>query len=87
MRTESAYTEDAAQIVSTVNSMRDAGFVIEMADFGSGYSSLNMISHLPIDVMKLDMLFIRNAFSAASTTKLFISDWWIRQFTILPLTN
>lgn len=60
--TESAYTEDARQIVSTVNSLRDIGFVIEMDDFGSGYSSLNMISTLPIDVLKLDMAFIRNVF-------------------------
>lgn len=60
--TESAYTEDAQQIISTVNSLRDKGFVIEMDDFGSGYSSLNMISNLPIDVLKLDMMFIRNVF-------------------------
>ena len=33
-----------------------------MDDFGSGYSSLNMISTLPIDVLKLDMVFIRNVF-------------------------
>ena len=60
--TESAYTEDAQQIISTVNTLRDAGFVIEMDDFGSGYSSLNMISNLPIDVLKLDMMFIRSVF-------------------------
>ena len=57
--TESAYTEDAQQIIATVNTLRDAGFVIEMDDFGSGYSSLNMISNLPIDVLKLDMVFLR----------------------------
>ena len=37
--------------------------MIEMDDFGSGYSSLNMLSTLPIDALKLDMLFIRTAFS------------------------
>ncbi len=60
--TESAYTEDAQQIIATVNSLRDTGFVVEMDDFGSGYSSLNMISNLPIDVLKLDMMFIRSVF-------------------------
>lgn len=40
--------------------MREAGFRIEMDDFGSGYSSLNMLSDLPIDALKLDMKFIRN---------------------------
>jgi len=60
--TESAYTQDSAQIVDTANTLRSLGFLIEMDDFGTGYSSLNMISNLPIDALKLDMTFIRNAF-------------------------
>ncbi|MBP5245809.1 MAG: EAL domain-containing protein [Clostridia bacterium] len=61
--TESAYTENAQQIISTVNRLRESGFIIEMDDFGAGYSSLNMLSTLPVDVLKLDMMFIRNIFS------------------------
>jgi EAL domain-containing protein (putative c-di-GMP-specific phosphodiesterase class I) len=61
--TESAYTQDAEQIIHVVSGLREMGFKIEMDDFGSGYSSLNMISTLPIDALKLDMLFIRTAFS------------------------
>ena len=38
------------------------GFRIEMDDFGTGYSSLGMLTHLPIDALKLDMSFIRSAF-------------------------
>lgn len=68
--TESAYTGDSEQIISTVNSLRDCGFRIEMDDFGSGYSSLNMISALPIDVLKLDMQFVRNAFKEGSDTRM-----------------
>ena len=68
--TESAYTEDAKQIVEVVSGLRDTGFRIEMDDFGSGYSSLNMLSALPIDVLKLDMLFIRTAFSGAGNTRM-----------------
>ena len=68
--TESAYTEDSAQIISTVNRLRDLGFRIEMDDFGTGYSSLNMISSLPIDALKLDMKFIRNAFQDGKDTRL-----------------
>ena len=60
--TESAYTEDSEQIIRTVKRLREKGFRIEMDDFGSGYSSLNMLSTLPIDALKLDMQFIRNAF-------------------------
>ena len=68
--TESAYTEDSERIVEKVRQLRELGFRIEMDDFGSGYSSLNMISSLPIDALKLDMQFIRNAFRERKDTRL-----------------
>ena len=68
--TESAYTEDSDQIIRTVKQLREKGFRIEMDDFGSGYSSLNMISTLPIDALKLDMQFIRTAFRERKDTRL-----------------
>ena len=58
--TESAYMDDAEQLVNVIQRLRDHGFEIEMDDFGSGYSSLNTISSLPIDVLKMDMKFIQN---------------------------
>lgn len=58
--TESAYTESPDQIISTVDKLREKGFLIEMDDFGSGYSSLNMLSQISLDVLKLDMKFIWN---------------------------
>ena len=58
--TESAYTDNAAQIIETVSALRSCGFKIEMDDFGCGYSSLNMLTSMPIDALKLDMKFIRN---------------------------
>ncbi|MBE5859530.1 MAG: EAL domain-containing protein [Butyrivibrio sp.] len=57
--TESAYTSNADQMVETVQELRDRGFEIEIDDFGTGYSALNMISSMPIDVIKLDMSFIK----------------------------
>ena len=66
--TESAYTENSGQIVETVKELRDLGFRIEMDDFGTGYSFLNMISSLPIDVLKMDMQFIRSAFGQNKET-------------------
>ncbi len=60
--TESAYTQDSQQIIARVERLRKLGFKIEMDDFGTGYSSLSMISSLPIDALKLDMMFVRNAF-------------------------
>jgi EAL domain-containing protein (putative c-di-GMP-specific phosphodiesterase class I) len=58
--TESAYTENASQLIQIINGLREKGYEIEMDDFGSGYSSLNMLSSMPIDVLKMDMAFIRN---------------------------
>ena len=62
--TESAYTGDADQVITTAKELRGVGmgFRIEMDDFGTGYSSLGMLSHLPIDALKLDMSFVRSAF-------------------------
>lgn len=68
--TESAYTENSDQIISTVKTLQKLGFRIEMDDFGSGYSSLNMLSVLPIDALKLDMSFVRNAFRERKDTRL-----------------
>lgn len=62
--TESAYTENLEQLIEQVDNLQSAGFRIEMDDFGSGYSSLNMLSSIPIDVIKLDINFIRNMFDS-----------------------
>lgn len=68
--TESAYTDNAEQIVEKVKDLRRVGFRIEMDDFGTGYSSLSMLSSMPIDALKLDMAFIRNAFVEKKGTQL-----------------
>lgn len=57
--TETAYMENHAQLCNAVTRLREAGFVIEMDDFGSGYSSLNMLNELPIDILKLDLKFLQ----------------------------
>jgi len=62
--TESAYSQDTVQMLQAVKSLRDAGFRIEMDDFGSGYSSLNMLCLMPIDALKIDMKFVRNIVSS-----------------------
>ncbi|MGN0812245.1 MAG: EAL domain-containing protein [Candidatus Coproplasma sp.] len=58
--TESAYAESQEQIITAVDNLRNLGFDIEMDDFGSGYSSLSMLSRMRLDVLKLDMKFVRN---------------------------
>ena len=57
--TESAYTENADQVIRVVECLRKKGYTIEMDDFGSGYSSLNMLSEMPVDVLKMDRAFIQ----------------------------
>ncbi|MCR4901772.1 MAG: EAL domain-containing protein [Butyrivibrio sp.] len=57
--TESAYADNAKQLIRVVEGFRQAGFIIEMDDFGTGYSALNMLSSLPIDILKLDMQFVK----------------------------
>lgn len=58
--TEGAYAENPSQIIRTVEELRRLGFVVEIDDFGSGYASLNMLSQMPLDILKLDMKFIQN---------------------------
>lgn len=59
--TESAYTDDPEQIVTITRRLSEAGFLILMDDFGTGYSSLNMIKDLQVDVLKLDMGFLKSS--------------------------
>ncbi len=56
--TESAYTENSDKIIKTVKELRDASFLVMMDDFGSGYSSLNMLKNISVDVLKIDMRFL-----------------------------
>ena len=58
--TESAYTENADQVIQVVDRLRKKGYQVEMDDFGTGYSSLNMLSAMPVDIIKMDRAFIRN---------------------------
>jgi len=56
--TESAYVEDEGGISSMISELREAGFQVLMDDFGSGYSSLNMLKSINVDVIKLDAKFL-----------------------------
>ncbi|MBQ9333671.1 MAG: GGDEF domain-containing protein [Lachnospiraceae bacterium] len=57
--TESAFFDDKKALVSTINKLKSYGFAVSMDDFGSGYSSLNSLKDLPLDVLKLDADFFR----------------------------
>ena len=57
--TESAYVETTTVISELVEKLRKKGFMVLMDDFGSGYSSLNMLSSLKVDAIKLDAMFLK----------------------------
>jgi EAL domain-containing protein (putative c-di-GMP-specific phosphodiesterase class I) len=56
--TESAFSESMEQIQDAVKKLHKVGFTILMDDFGSGYSSLNVLKDVDLDVLKIDMKFL-----------------------------
>ncbi len=59
--TESAFFDDKFVLLRTVKRLKKAGFIVSMDDFGAGYSSLNSLKELNIDVLKIDADFFRGA--------------------------
>lgn len=57
--TESIYLEDTQRALELIKGLHKMGFKVSMDDFGSGYSSLNLLSKLPIDIIKLDRVFLK----------------------------
>lgn len=56
--TESAYMDNPEQLINVVKRLKQMGFTVEMDDFGAGYSSLNTLKDVPVDVLKLDVRFL-----------------------------
>lgn len=56
--TESAYTQNQAAIRELMAKFREKGFTVLMDDFGSGYSSLNVLKDIVVDILKIDMKFL-----------------------------
>ena len=56
--TETAFSENNIIVRETIDQLHQHGFCVLMDDFGSGYSSLNMLKDTNVDILKLDMKFI-----------------------------
>lgn len=56
--TETVMNDDSDNIIAFLSSCREAGFILSIDDFGSGYSSLNLLKGLPVDVLKIDREFL-----------------------------
>ena len=57
--TESAFFDDKNAMIDTIKQLKSFGFMVSMDDFGAGYSSLNSLKDMPLDVLKLDADFFR----------------------------
>ena len=57
--TESAFFDDKKAMLNVIAGLKSHGFAVSMDDFGSGYSSLNSLKDMPLDVLKLDAEFFR----------------------------
>ncbi len=57
--TESIYLDNTEQALKLIKGLHNMGTKVSMDDFGSGYSSLNLLSKLPIDIIKLDKVFLK----------------------------
>ena len=50
---------DVEKLLNITRKLHSAGFLIEIDDFGKGYSSLSMLKDIDVDVLKIDMEFLR----------------------------
>ncbi len=57
--TETVMMTDSDSRMEILNDLRSTGFIVEMDDFGSGYSSLNLLKDMPVDLLKIDMMFLK----------------------------
>ena len=59
--TEGSYMNQPEKLIEVVTYLQTMGYVVEMDDFGSGYSSLNMLKDVPVDILKIDLRFLDDA--------------------------
>ena len=59
--TETAVTTENVDMFKIISDLREYGFIVEMDDFGSGYSSLNLLKDISLDLIKIDMQFLKDS--------------------------
>lgn len=62
--TESMFFDNHEKLIELMKSMHEMGFLISMDDFGSGYSSLNLLKKIPVDILKIDKGFLDESVSS-----------------------
>lgn len=71
--TESAYMSNPDMMIDIVSSLQKAGFTILIDDFGSGYSSLNTLKNICVDILKIDMKFLPDGSNDVRSEKILSS--------------
>lgn len=71
--TETAFFESMHAMLIMIDQLHEAGFSVAMDDFGSGFSSLNFLKNIPVDVVKIDKLFF-DSFATDRRVRLLIQD-------------
>lgn len=72
--TESAFFDDKKAMISTIKKLKSYGFSVSMDDFGAGYSSLNSLKDMPLDVLKLDAEFFRGDDDDTDRAEIVVSE-------------
>lgn len=68
--TESAYMNRPDALIETVNALHENGYMVEMDDFGSGFSSLNMLKDVSVDLLKIDVNFLQGDYQREKGSKI-----------------
>ena len=68
--TETVMMNDIDNRLRIIDALREDGFIVEMDDFGSGYSSLSLLKDIPVDVLKIDMTFLYQTKDAMKAQKI-----------------
>ncbi len=85
--TETMMMNDAEKRFDIIRHFREGGFTVEMDDFGSGYSSLNMLKDMPVDLIKIDMAFLRKTKDSKMEKAMVIVHHVIRMLNELGLVS
>ena len=68
--TESAMMEENPKVLETLDRLKALGVALSMDDFGTGYSAMSRLRNLPLDDLKIDMLFVKNMLTSAPDEKI-----------------
>lgn len=83
--TESAYTTNQNSIRNMMTTLQEKGFVVMMDDFGSGYSSLNILKDIKVDVLKIDMRFLSDTEEEARSENILAAVVRMAKWLNLPV--